>query len=228
MTFGNSKTVTSQQVTINDKLDRLALRYREEKHLKPIHAHSQAAFADMSSWLDDWTGPLILDACCGVGESSARLAAWYPQARIIAIDKSQARLAKHGYYASQASNYRVFRADILDMLALMVTAGWHFHAQYWWYPNPYPNKHQVQKRWHASPAMPLLMALGGEIEVRSNWRIYLQEFAYVASYYGRVGDITEVESANPVTPFERKYIASGQPCWKLSVTDGENLRRCEA
>lgn len=214
---GNSKAVTSQQVSISDKLEALTQRYRSCEHKKPLSEHSLLTFAAINDWLGQYDGDVILDACCGVGESTSRLASLYPEARVVGIDKSDARLAKHTHYATNRDNYKVFRADIQDVLVLMMRANWRVSAQFWWYPNPYPNKHQVQKRWHASPTMPLIMGLGGNVEVRSNWRLYLDEFAWVAQQYGRKTNIREIVSEPPVTPFERKYRASGQSCWRLCV-----------
>jgi tRNA G46 methylase TrmB len=214
---GNSKAVTSQQDCISDKLQALTERYRSRDHMKPLSQHSLHTFAKINDWLAQRDGAVILDACCGVGESTAHLASLYPTARVIGIDKSDVRLSKHAHYAANRDNYQVFRADIQDMLVLMTREQWRLAAQFWWYPNPYPNKHQVQKRWHASPTMPHIMGLGGDIEVRSNWRLYLEEFAWVAQQYGRKTTIEEILSDKPVTPFERKYRASHQSCWKLSV-----------
>ena len=64
--------------------------------------------------------------------------------------------------------------------------------------------------------MPDLMALSPRIEVRSNWLIYIEEFAVAAAKYGMQCEIAEVNSQQPaLTPFEQKYQDSGQQCWYL-------------
>lgn len=215
MSTGNSRSITTNQQGVHDKLDALVSRYQAASHQRPISAHTQAAFDEMVAWLGEFNGDIILDSCCGVGESTARLSKRYPHARVIGIDKSQARLDKHSNYASEHNNYRVIRADVNDFWRLAAQANWRVQKHYLLYPNPYPKASQVQKRWHGSAAMKPLMALGNEIEVRSNWLVYLLEFAQAAKQYGMVSDIREVTGADAFTPFERKYIASGQTCWQL-------------
>ena len=59
------------------------------------------------------------------------------------------------------------------------------------------------------------MAITPHIEVRSNWLVYLLEFAQAAQQYGIQSDIIEITGDKSMTPFERKYRASGQVCWQL-------------
>ena len=215
MSSGNSRSITTNQQGVHDKLDELVARYQRATNQRPVSAHTQQAFDDVSAWLDGFDGGIILDSCCGVGESTARLADRYPDYRVIGIDKSQSRLEKHANYASVQTNYQVVRADVNDFWRLVVAAGWPVAKHYLLYPNPYPKASQVQKRWHGSPAMQALMALCDETEVRSNWLVYLLEFAQAAKHYGRISDIRALSGNDAFTPFERKYTASGQTCWQL-------------
>lgn len=95
------------------------------------------------------------------------------------------------------------------------------------YPNPYPSKDRIKQRWYAHPAFPLILQLGGEILVRSNWKEYLQEFAdsliyaqeylskdespnnynYATPYVSdaRQGPIERIEKSMAWTNFEKKY-----------------------
>lgn len=215
MSTGNSRSISTNQQGVHDKLDELVARYQRATNQRPVSAHTQQAFDEVSAWLDGFDGGIILDSCCGVGESTARLADKYPDCRVIGLDKSQLRLEKHDNYASDCTNYRVVRADVNDFWRLVADARWPVNKHYLLYPNPYPKASQVQKRWHGSPAMQALMALSDEVEVRSNWLVYLLEFAQAAKHYGRIGDICTVTGGDAFTPFERKYMASGQTCWQL-------------
>lgn len=217
---GNSRSVESQQGSVHHKLETIVEKYRRTQNRRPIHAHTQEAFNSVALWLDGWQGEVIFDSCCGVGKSTAGLALRYPNARIIGIDKSALRVAKHSHYQNEQSNYRVLRADVVDFWRLLrrvsEQSAWQISGHFLLYPNPYPKPSQVQKRWHASQAMPDLMALSPQIEVRSNWLIYLEEFAIAAEKYGMDCDISEVDSRLPsLTPFELKYQTSGQRCWQL-------------
>jgi hypothetical protein len=59
-----------------------------------------------------------------------------------------------------------------------------------------------------------------ELILRSNWRIYLDEFQQAASHVDLTGDISEVaivDASLALTPFEAKFQASGQVCWQLKL-----------
>lgn len=219
MTQGNSREITTNQVGIHDKLDELVEKYRNSENLRPIGAHTRAAFEEVSDWLASDSGDVILDSCCGVGESTANIAKANPACRVIGIDKSELRVGKHSHYCAGQDNYRVIRGDVNDFWRLVRQANWPVKQHFLLYPNPYPKKTQVQKRWHASAAMPDIMAICSNLEVRSNWRIYIEEFAQAANHYGLSGLVHEVDTTNPYTPFERKYSASGQQCWGVRLTN---------
>lgn len=212
---GNSRHITTNQLGPHEKLDELVRRYQSSVHKRPVQAHTEQAFDAVCQWLGDWQGPIILDSCCGVGESTSTLAERYPDCKVIGVDKSAARVDKHTHYATGAENYVVCRADVNDFWHLVRQAKWAVKKHYLLYPNPYPKSAHIQKRWHGSPAFADIMALSDSLEVRSNWLIYLQECNQAASHYGWQGEITPVASGKALTPFERKYTASGQPCWQL-------------
>jgi tRNA G46 methylase TrmB len=222
MASGNSRGITTSQVGVHDKLDDLVVKYRESENKRPVSAHTQTAFDEVCDWLSDYDGDVILDSCCGVGESTANLASANPHARVIGIDKSALRVDKHAHYQVQSDNYRVIRADVNDFWRLVQQSNWNITQHYLLYPNPYPKKTQVQKRWHGSAAMVDLMAITPNIEVRSNWLVYLMEFAQAAKHYGLVSDLVEVTGDMHMTPFERKYRSSGQSCWKLKCRSDED------
>ncbi len=225
MASGNSREITTSQVGIHDKLDDLVKKYQASENKRPISDHTQTAFDEVSAWLDNgngFNGEVILDSCCGVGESTANIARANPDARVIGIDKSALRVDKHEHYSAQQDNYRVIRADVNDFWRLVKQSNWNVTQHFLLYPNPYPKKTQVQKRWHGSAAMVDLMAITPNIEVRSNWLIYLMEFAQAAKHYGMVSDLSEVTGENHMTPFERKYRGSGQSCWQLNCRSEES------
>jgi len=52
------------------------------------------------------------------------------------------------------------------------------------------------------------------IELRTNWRVYAEEFALALDIAG-VANISEAfVPEEPLTPFERKYQASGHELWR--------------
>jgi tRNA G46 methylase TrmB len=225
------REITTNQQGIHEDLVDIVNKYKHSQFKKPIAAHTQNSFDAVLEWLQDWHGEIIIDACCGVGESSIVLAQRYPNAKIIGIDKSVARLDKHAHYKLQAKqslndNVRVYQADLNDFWRLMAAhhklATWTISKQCLFYPNPYPKKAQVQKRWHASPSFIAMLDCSTNIEVRSNWLVYLQEFQVALALHGVQCKIAEV-CGDPITPFERKYTESGQTCWELqTLAEGED------
>ncbi|NMH60219.1 tRNA (guanine(46)-N(7))-methyltransferase TrmB [Alteromonas ponticola] len=219
---GNSRAISTNQTGLHEKLDAIVKKYQHSVSQRPISEHTQSAFNQACEWLAGWQGPVILDSCCGVGESSANLAKRFPQHKIIGIDKSAARIDKHHAYRKGEDNYLLVRADVNDFWRLVRQSDWQISQHFLLYPNPYPKASQVQKRWHASAAMPDLMAITPNIQVRSNWVVYLMEFARAASHYGATSQLSSVAEGDAFTPFERKYQQSGQTCWQLDCANEES------
>ncbi|MBT1450183.1 methyltransferase domain-containing protein [Glaciecola sp. XM2] len=226
--MNEAREITSNQQGPHEDVSKLVLKHAKHGSQRPIAEHTQTAFNEIIQWLDEWKGEVYLDACCGVGESTARLAQLYPHIRIIGIDKSASRLQKHESYAGkqggERSNYKVIQADLNDFWRLLrvyierksLAQNWVLTKQFILYPNPYPKKAQVGKRWHASSVFPDIMSCCSNIEVRSNWLVYLQEFVIAAKTLGykMAIDTLDISKQNPaITPFERKYSASGQSLW---------------
>ena len=160
--------------------------------------------------------PLILDAGCGVGLSTRRLAERFADQAVIGIDRSADRLSRdHG---PLPDNALLVRADLVDFWRLALAADWRPVRHYLLYPNPYPKAAHLKMRWHGHAVFPVILALGGRLELRSNWKLYVEEFALALEL--AVGVSAAVEPHAPVeclTPFEQKYHASGQPLWRLVV-----------
>ena len=227
---------TNQFEPHQDLIDRLK-RHQRRHFKRPFADHTRLAFDSLIAWLEGWHGDVVLDTCCGVGESSIAIARKYPDVMVVGIDKSNQRLAKHSSYSSinkaQLStypvnaipkNYMLLQADLNDFWRLLnhyieqQSPAWKVIKQYILYPNPYPKKTQLGKRWHASAIFPEILKTCQCIEVRSNWKIYLEEFKIAAEYFGLIGELNNIEASQaPITPFERKYLASGQTCFKLDI-----------
>ena len=60
--------------------------------------------------------------------------------------------------------------------------------------------------------------LGGELECRSNWHIYIEEMAQALTLLSGQAVVTEpYVTDDPLTPFEKKYLASGHQLWRCRV-----------
>lgn len=190
-----------------------------ERHLrhpwrKPVPDHTREAATDTLAWLESLgSPPLILDSFCGTGLSTSRLAARFPDHAIIGIDKSAARLNRH---VATGGRYRLVRAEAESFWRCLVDAGCRLDEHYILYPNPWPKSSQLQRRVHGHPAFPLLAELEGRVEVRSNWAIYIEEFAEAARKIGFNGSLDTLTVGEPLTLFERKYHDRGQTLWRYS------------
>lgn len=212
-----SRTVTSRQTAPHKALPGLLQRRTRQAYGKPLHPASTAAFRLAETWLREQQQPLILDAGCGTGESTRELASLYPDFAVVGIDKSAHRLSRE-YSGATPANCLLVRADLVDFWRLAAAAGWQPQRHYLLYPNPWPKPKHLHRRWHAHPVMPWLLALGGQLEVRSNWPVYAQEFAYTLSVLlQRPIAARPLQVTAPMSPFERKYRASDHALYACSA-----------
>lgn len=212
-----SRFIATNQTGPHDDVSRRVARALAYPLRKPVAEHTRTAFAEADAWLAANRMPLILDAGCGVGLSTRRLAQHYPDCAVIGIDRSADRLSRdHG---ALPDNALLVRADLVDFWRLALAAGWQPLQHYLLYPNPYPKAAHLKMRWHGHPVFPAILALGGRLELRSNWRLYVEEFALaVEQASGLRAAILEHHPAGEyLTPFERKYHLSEQALWRLAV-----------
>ncbi|AKJ30564.1 tRNA(guanine46-N7-)-methyltransferase [Caldimonas brevitalea] len=193
-------------------------RHLNTRFQRPVAPYNHAAFEQLCRhW--DGRSPLVLDSACGTGESSAALAARHPEALVIGVDQSAQRLAR-GQRKLDATaaprNLLLLRADATDLWALMAAHGLRLARHYLLYPNPWPKAEHLQRRWHGHPRLPDLLALGGALELRSNWALYAEEFAWALRRAGWQAEVEPVPPEGPaLTPFELKYRASGHVLWRV-------------
>lgn len=212
----NSRPVQSDQSAPHPRLADLALRHAQSPFRKPPAPYSRAAF---ERFLAAWDGrmPLLLDAGCGTGESTRRLALMHPHSLVVGVDQSAARLAR-GAPQTTPANALLLRADVVDFWLLLAERRIALTRHYLLYPNPWPKPAQLTRRWHAHAVFPTVLALGGVLECRSNWRVYAEEFALaVRLASGREATLETVTPQDPLTPFERKYRDSGHALYRAAV-----------
>lgn len=213
----NSRPVTSSQSGIHDQLRNVVAKHAATEFLKPIAPYNRDAFdASMTAWTAAGSMPLILDAGCGVGLSTLHLATQFPDHFVIGVDQSADRLARHTTWSAPLpSNLFWARADLVDYWRLMRASGIRLSRHYLLYPNPWPKIGQLARRWHGHAVFPTIVAIGGEFECRSNWRIYVEECAAaLAQVTGTRVSCDPYSTSAPITPFEQKYSVSGHSLWR--------------
>lgn len=233
----NSTPVYSIQTAPHQHLENIVRKHCATYFQREYAEFSRQTLNEIQClWQQSGKNRLILDSCCGTGESTARIASINSDAFVIGLDKSSHRLHKHQIIShiftsnetARKPNYAVVRADVIDMWRLFVEAGWHFSEHYLLYPNPYPKPHHFLRRWHGHPVFSTLIQLSEHLEVRTNWRVYaeemLQAYHIACAVYAHINyrtHITTIDAEEPITAFERKYAASGHTLYKVLCKRGK-------
>ncbi|MGB2248344.1 MAG: tRNA (guanine(46)-N(7))-methyltransferase TrmB [Alcanivorax sediminis] len=217
--FANSREVQSNQDGVHADLEKVVRRHLASPWLAPVADFDCEAFDQACRWRQAHGPdlPLMLDSGCGTGRSSVRLAQSHPDALVIGVDQSADRLSKaERRFAPLPDNLLLVRSDCAGLWRLMVEAGWQLARHQILYPNPWPKSAHLKRRWHGHPVWPAVLALGGELELRSNWRVYLEEVRATLALSHCQAVIQPLAGEGvPMTDFEEKYQASGQVNWQL-------------
>ncbi len=216
--FANSRTIVSAQSDVHEHLAARVARHLAEPFRKPVGEASRRALATaLQSWQQAGGAPLILDAGCGVGESTLRLATAFPDHYVIGVDQSEKRLAAGKDWwggAPMPANFCWARADLVDVWRLLQDDAVPVARHYVLYPNPWPKIGHLGRRWQGHAVFPALATCGDYLECRSNWQVYIDEFSQALAMVGRPALVEAWHPAQPMTPFERKYAASGHGLWR--------------
>lgn len=217
----NSRSIQSEQSKPHLHLSETVLKHINNEYRKPFQKHNLASFEKLQSILIMQSHkPLILDSCCGTGMSTSRIAQQYPNAFVIGIDRSETRLNReNNEFFTPAENSILIQANCEDFWRLCVKNKIIFEKHFILYPNPYPKNEHLKKRWHGHPVFPYLKLLAKQTILRSNWRMYLEEFS-LAWEILTSSNVPLISSFNPeayMTLFERKYVESGQKVYELQT-----------
>ncbi len=206
---GNSRRI--DRGAPDDRVVDVVRRHLRRRYDKPIQDHNRRAFAWLAARMG--TGPsLVLDAGCGTGVSTLRLADQHPDMWVVGVDKSSDRLARGvDFDADQPGLARGrvlwIRADLVDLWRLIEAEGWRIQYHYLLYPNPWPKPGHLQRRWHAHPVFPTLVNIGRVLTLRTNWAPYATEFCTAMRVLGVEAASCSVPT-DDLSPFELKYRAS--------------------
>ena len=213
-------------------VDEAAVHQLVERHVaqhatylakRPIAKHTAAAFQTASEFARSRNAPLIIDAGCGTGRSTLKLAERYPDRTVIGVDRSEARLSRSN---EVPANALLLRAELGDFWRLLNDANdLRVEETYLLYPNPYPKDKHLRQRFQGHASLPsLLHACGRRLTVRASWRTYLDEFRLACRRAGELGIRPDLVSkgpyelpdlSDPQTLFERKYANAGVPVYEL-------------
>jgi tRNA (guanine-N7-)-methyltransferase len=222
MSDANSRFISSAQDGPHRDLEALVRRHMAHPFRKPVADYNRAAFAEaMAAWTQfGRESSLILDAGCGVGWSTLNIAQQFPGHFVLGVDQSIDRLAR-GKPMELPTNAALIRADLVDFWRLLADNGIRLARHYNLYPNPWPKIGHLARRWQGHAVFPVWQKLGGELECRSNWQIYIEEMAQALTLLSGQPVAAEAwQTETPMTPFEKKYLASGHDLWRCRVDLG--------
>ena len=175
-------------------------------------------FSEISEAAAKHGGEIIFDFGCGTGESTRLIAEQNPGCFIIGMDKSLERIRKAGEKFGRGENYLLLRAEVIDIWRLAIDAGWRLKQHHILYPNPWPKKAHLKRRWHGHPAFADLLKMGGELILRSNWELYLEEFAAAVEIAKKTKAAVQSVSPQKYISCLKKYAESGQDLFEVNVT----------
>jgi tRNA G46 methylase TrmB len=213
--FANSRQIQSTQTAPHPRLHEIVRKHLATPHQRRPSEAGTHTFDRIAERLAQT--PFILDAGCGTGASTIALADAFPDCLVLGVDKSAARLATGQRLitlGSTPTNVILLHCELVDFWQLAAAAGLRCERQFLLYPNPWPKPEHLMRRWHAHPVFPQILALGSVIELRTNWRVYAEEFAAALKIAEVANTCEAFTSDEALTPFERKYQASGHVLWR--------------
>lgn len=217
---GNSPAIVSPQHAVHARLDTVVRRHRDHVWRAPLHAPSQEPFARWRAG-HDRDAPLVVDFGCGHGDSTLVLAERHADAILLGVDQSAhrlSRLAPQGFAVHGRAT--LMRAEAATVLRLLAADDLRIDTLYLLYPNPWPKPEHLLRRWHGHPVFPTLLGSARHIVLRTNWRVYADEFAMAAGILGRAAAVRTLPAdADALTPFERKYCRSGHARFEVASGD---------
>lgn len=210
-----SREVVSAQTGVHPGLAHRVLRQARSVWRKPEQRVDAEALDRLDRALAAHPGPVILDSFCGTAESTVQLARARPGALVIGVDQSASRL---GRAPAPPPNALLLRAHCEAVWRHLDARGTVLEAHYILYPNPWPKARQLGRRVHGHPAFGLIPRLGGRLELRSNWQVYVEEFGLALNLLGYPGHVSALPfDGRAMTAFERKYGRSGHSLWRFEA-----------
>lgn len=218
-----SGLVTSGQSDVHPHLDRIVSRHLQSTWLQPLHKPSMNAYHLLQNEGVFTSGqPFILDSGCGTGKSTLELSGLFPRHTVIGVDQSSARLARGGVKTDlyRSGNCILMRAELTTLWRMLVKDRLSPDKHFLLYPNPWPKPAHLVRRWHGHPVFPQLLSLGGEIEMRCNWRVYAMEFALaIEQATGSSVTVKDFRPESGISLFEQKYLDRGQRLYAVTVPE---------
>lgn len=169
------------------------------------------------------TRPKILEIGCGMGETTAAIAAAQPDNDYLGIEvhtPGVGSLLKE-IVTRELTNLRVIQHDavevVRDMIPPQSLAGIHI-----FFPDPWPKKRQQKRRLIQAPFVHLLagrLASGGYLHCATDWQEYAEQMLAVLSaeplLMNVAADFAPRPAYRPQTKFETRGLRLGHGVWDV-------------
>ncbi len=217
-------TISTTQKKIHERLESLVLLHAHTPYKRPITPVQRIAFDVANAWIKQFPNKqIILDSGCGTGKSTIALAKQNPSALLIGVDRSCDRLSKIRL-DSTPENVLFLRANLEDFWRQLHDAHVVISKHYLLHPNPHPKPAQLAKRFHGHPIFPTLLSLSPYLELRSDFRLYLEEFQFAAQrLLPTIKTQLTLFSGEALSAFDLKYQDAQHPFYQL-ILESDPLR----
>lgn len=169
------------------------------------------------------TAPKILEIGCGMGETTAAIAAAHPANDYLGIEvhtPGVGSLLKE-IVSRELTNLRVIQHDavevVRDMLPPASLAGIHI-----FFPDPWPKKRQQKRRLIQPPFVRLLaerLSPGGYLHCATDWQDYAEQILAALAAEPRLANTAEGFAPRPAyrpqTKFEARGLRLGHGVWDV-------------
>jgi tRNA (guanine-N7-)-methyltransferase len=177
--------------------------------------------------------PRILEIGCGMGETTAAIAAARTGEDFIGIEVHAPGVGSllKLIAARQSSNVRVIRHDAVEVVAAMIPAA-SLAGIHVFFPDPWPKKRHHKRRLLKPEfvhQLALRLAPGGYLHVATDWEDYAQEVLATLLaeplLANTATDFAPRPPYRPLTKFEARGLKLGHGVWDLVFRRGSPARR---
>lgn len=167
--------------------------------------------------------PHILEIGCGMGETTAAIAAASPEQNYLGIEVHSPGVGNllKLIDAEKLTNLRIIQHDAVEVLANML-ANESLDGVHIFFPDPWPKKRQNKRRLLQAPFINTLcakMKAGAYIHVATDWQEYAEWTLEVLQaeplLENTVEDYAPRPKYRPLTKFEKRGLRLGHGVWDL-------------
>jgi tRNA (guanine-N7-)-methyltransferase len=167
------------------------------------------------------SGLLEIDLGCGDGSFLVDLAQNLPDRNYLGIERMYGRVRSACVRASRAgvTNLRVLRVEISYAVKYLLPAN-STSAAHLLFPDPWP-KHKHQRRRIVTTdfiaGVHRLLVPGGFFHIATDQADYFAAICELVAGFGFTEVSTELNGELPLTTFEKRFIATGAPIYRLAL-----------